>query len=157
MEKIIKPSSPALLPHWEKGGSLFLLLLKREKGLGVEGKLSWKILLFILNASLILSLTGCFDREAPGALYGTVELVGQQDASGVIVNIEGTQLSATTDKNGSFAIMNIPIGSYTVIVSKDGFYSETKTGITISTGSVDANVSFKLTSTSPPALPEESQ
>jgi len=121
-----------------------------EKIKGLMGN----ILLLLIGASLLAITTGCFDREAPGALYGTVELVGQQDASGVLVSIEGTQLSATTDQNGSFTIMSIPIGSYTVIAAKQGFYSESKTNITITVGSVIANISFKLTPTSPPALPQ---
>ena len=51
----------------------------------------------------------------------------------------GTQIihKAMTDQSGFYVVTNLPIGDYTVAVSKTGFTSEKRTGITIT---ADAHV-----------------
>lgn len=45
---------------------------------------------------------------------------------GVVVSLEGTDFSATTDARGQFEIMNVPEGTYTTVQTKLGYTSVSK-------------------------------
>lgn len=63
---------------------------------------------------------------------------GQQaaDSSGFTVSVLGTQFSASSDINGTFKIENIPSGTYTVNITKEGFKTASLEGMSIPNGSV---------------------
>ena len=92
-----------------------------------------QINILILVISLI-SLS-CKGPEGPvgpagpklkGDLKGIVILINENgsqpsDKSGVLVSIEGTSLTATTDITGSFTFSGIETGTYTIVCSKSGY------------------------------------
>ena len=65
---------------------------------------------------------------------------------GVNVLIEGTYLGASTDLDGYYVILNVPVGQHTVVASFVGYQDMSINGVTVS---VDLNteVSFKLVPT----------
>ncbi len=85
----------------------------------------------LLSAALVLA-TGCA-KDLPtqptprtGTLHGAVWLHdtwGKRltDHSGVTVSIEGTPYQAITQPGGEWAMPDLPAGTYTVKLAKDGF------------------------------------
>lgn len=59
-----------------------------------------------------------------------------QDSSGVTVSVLGTQYSATTDINGTFAIDSVPTGTYTLNLSKQGFKTASLEGLSVTDGQI---------------------
>jgi Carboxypeptidase regulatory-like domain len=88
--------------------------------------------------SLILAVSSCWPSEAQetlGSISGTVT-----DSSGAIVqgaavkvhNVDtGVEQTATTKNDGSFSIVDLPIGSYTVTFTKAGFKAEVHSAILV--------------------------
>jgi hypothetical protein len=71
-----------------------------------------------------LTLNAAAPAAAPtGRLHGIAlkNLDGETDMSGITVALAGTQLSATTDRDGKYAIEGIPVGSYSLQANADGF------------------------------------
>jgi uncharacterized repeat protein (TIGR02543 family) len=65
--------------------------------------------------------------------------------SGATVEIAALSKSATTDSNGNYNIINIPVGTYTVLASKTGYVSdETSVAITLGTTTQNFALSLKL-------------
>lgn len=68
---------------------------------------------------------------------------------GVVVSLEGTDFSATTDARGQFEIMNVPEGTYTTVQTKLGYRSVAKTvtieGLQTVNVELDVNIIGTLT------------
>jgi hypothetical protein len=72
-----------------------------------------------------------------GGLRGTIlDADFSVPVAGATVVLEGTALAATTTEDGSFVIIGVPPGSYAVLISKEGFVRERKSGLTINPGSI---------------------
>ncbi len=74
-------------------------------------------------------------QQTLGAINGTIT-----DASGAVISkaqVEaknlgtGLTVKATTEGDGSFSIVDLPIGTYSVTISKEGFKTETHTQIIV--------------------------
>ncbi len=61
----------------------------------------------------------------------------------VNVIIEGTTLGAATDANGEYFIINVPVGTYTVVASMVGYKPERVTNVKVS-ADMTTTVNFKL-------------
>lgn len=65
------------------------------------------------------------DVTVPGPatteVAGTARLYGEQDSSGITVELEGTDFSGTTDAAGAFSIEGVPSGLYDVTASRPGW------------------------------------
>ncbi len=97
--------------------------------------LRWVVLLFLAVACLATNAA---------AQYGTANLVGTvRDPSGAVV--PGARVTVSdasrgfvrhlvTDSSGSYAISNIPIGTYTVTFEAKGFMKVIQAGVSLSTG-----------------------
>ncbi|MBL8612644.1 MAG: hypothetical protein JNL38_35210 [Myxococcales bacterium] len=59
--------------------------------------------------------------DGGATLGGTASLVGDADASGIVVSVEGTALSATTAKDGAYTIAGVPTGVHAVRFKKGAF------------------------------------
>ena len=81
---------------------------------------------------VLLGLTSCNKDEdttpepiTKANIIGSVNLydegVTQIDNSNMIVKVEGTETSATTDADGDFTLSDVPFGTYTLIYEKSGF------------------------------------
>jgi hypothetical protein len=103
---------------------------------------------FCLASAISLSMP-LAAQQTQGAIVGTVV-----DASGAVVqraNISATnnstalQRTTTSTNTGSFAFQNLPLGLYTVNISKDGFETEKYPAILVQANRTDSiNVSLKL-------------
>lgn len=70
-----------------------------------------------------------------GNLVGSVDLLGTDDDSGAIVTIAGIDdYFATTAEDGSFNLRFVPAGTYSVTVTKPGYYPVTQNDVAIVSG-----------------------
>ncbi len=87
-----------------------------------------KNLFIIIFAISLIFLSSCNDKKKLDAnLIGIVKLFAEDeiaDASGVLVKIANTDFETTTDKDGNFELKNIPLGTYKITFSKEGYSSE---------------------------------
>lgn len=70
-----------------------------------------------------------------GSLSGVVFLQGQEKSSGVRVRVEGTQFVTVSNDDGSYQLLNIPPGTYSVSFAADNYVPYTATGVTVVSGS----------------------
>lgn len=105
-------------------------------------------LLFTLATVLSLALN-------VAAQYGTANIVGTvTDASGAVIpsvkvtvteSGKGFVRNLATDSKGSYAIENVPIGTYTVTFEAHGFNKLVQTGVTLTTGQTQrVNATLKV-------------
>ncbi len=89
--------------------------------------------------AVLLCLSKLEAQQTLGSINGTVLDPSGAAVAGAKVTASNTDTnfsqSATTKANGFFQIFNLPIGTYTVNVSRDGFQSEQLTGIGVQQGS----------------------
>jgi hypothetical protein len=88
-------------------------------------------------------------QQTLGSINGTVQDSTGAAVSGVKVTATNTDTnfsqSTTTKSSGFFEIYNLPIGSYSVSVSRDGFQTEQLTGISVQQGGARTlNVKLKV-------------
>ena len=88
-------------------------------------------------------LAATLPAQVPGALGGRVvdDRTGQP-LSGVEVTIAATSRSATTDSSGAFALRDVAVGRYDVVVRKVG-YQQISPAITV-TGAADPEELLRL-------------
>ncbi|GAB4331185.1 MAG: TonB-dependent receptor [Calditrichia bacterium] len=68
--------------------------------------------------------SGALAQQKAGTLSGVVtDYNSGKTLGGVLVQIEGTQLSGRTDEDGRFVIRSVPAGKYTLVTLKSGYYS----------------------------------
>ena len=88
-----------------------------------------------------------FAQTSMGRISGTVTDLSDAsigDAKITVVNVDTRATrTATTETNGYYTVTNLPIGKYTVDVAREGFKSESRSGITIS-ADARVTVDFKL-------------
>jgi len=88
-----------------------------------------ELLIFPLFLSFFFSVTSIY---ANGILSGVVmDSKTHQPLSAVNIQVLGTLLGGSTEKNGNFIIDKIPAGIYTIRASMMGYRSETITGVKI--------------------------
>ncbi len=124
-----------------------------------------------LCVSLLVCLVALFSlpthaQQTLGAVNGTVTDNSGAVVQGATVKVHdiGTNLeqSATTKNDGSFSIVDLPIGTYTVTISKDGFKTEVYSQIFVQgnrTSTVNATlqpgaITTQVTVTSTPLMNE---
>lgn len=87
-----------------------------------------------LSLIILLGISSCAKDDVPDAdpitkanITGAVNLYDegttQIDNSNMFIRVEGTipEISATTDANGDFTLLDVPFGTYTLIYEKSGF------------------------------------
>src|ERR1700719_3692449 len=88
------------------------------------------ILVFVLLAAVSLSA-----QAFRGTILGTVTAPSGAVVSGAKVTVKnaGTGLERTTDTSadGSYALPELPIGTYTVTITLTGFQTSVTTGVTV--------------------------
>ncbi len=88
-----------------------------------------------------------FAQTSMGRISGTVTDLSDAsigDAKITVVNVDTRATrTATTEANGYYTVTNLPIGKYTVDIAREGFKSESRSGITIS-ADARVTVDFKL-------------
>ncbi|MFH0901377.1 MAG: carboxypeptidase regulatory-like domain-containing protein [Pseudomonadota bacterium] len=71
---------------------------------------------------------------ARGDLVGTVALEGASEHGGVLVEIAGTALTANTTVTGAYSLSGVPVGSYSLHLSKPGFIGTTVASVAVANG-----------------------
>jgi hypothetical protein len=99
------------------------------------------ILVFSLSASTVAS------QSIHASLSGICKDENGQALSGVGVNLKnldrGTSRKALTDDRGRYFIASLPSGNYSIEVSRQGFKTEIRKGLNLTTG-VEASLDFTL-------------
>src|SRR6266849_5763170 len=95
-------------------------------------KLSFTILAF-----LVLLPAAAFAQQ--GQIAGTVRDASDAVMPGVIVEVTSPALiekvrSATTDSSGQYRITNLPVGTYTVTFTVEGFSKQQRDDVVLTTG-----------------------
>lgn len=83
---------------------------------------------------IILSATGTIEQAGTGTIEGTALLEGEQDHTGIIVMVEGTELRTITDYDGRFSISDAPMGAYTLVFTRGGYKNEYLDGVIVEAG-----------------------
>lgn len=73
-----------------------------------------------------------------GSISGTVELEGAGDHSGAVVFVAGTSYAAYSDAAGNFAITGVPVGTWTVMASKEGHLPASRAPVAVVAGEATA-------------------
>jgi hypothetical protein len=69
-----------------------------------------------------------------GSVSGIVRDEDGNPISGATVTIPGTTLQAVTDATGHYMIPYVPAGTYDIRISKNGYESETVSGVSVTAG-----------------------
>jgi len=83
------------------------------------------------------------EEELLGTIAGTVTDSSDEPIEGANVVVEGTELSATTDGNGDYEIDDVPVGTYTVTASAEGYKSASQENVEVSDNTT-STVNFTL-------------
>lgn len=99
---------------------------------------------FFLALLLIFTIaTVDLISQTTGKIAGVVRDDKGELLVGARVEIEGTQLRSGTDENGQYAILNVPVGTYSVKCTYVGYDSQVQSNISVSVG-ITSNVDFSL-------------
>ena len=83
--------------------------------------------------------------QTTGKISGVVRDDKGELLIGARVEVEGTQLRSGTDENGQYAILNVPVGTYSVKVTYVGYDAQVQNNIGVSVG-ITSTVDFTLSS-----------
>src|SRR5579864_131968 len=91
--------------------------------------------LVVFFASLALLSLSCYGQQSLGGINGTVTDSSGGVVQGAVVKIHnvatGFEQTANTKADGSFSIVDLPIGTYSVTFSRDGFKTEAHSQILV--------------------------
>lgn len=111
----------------------------------------------LARADLAVAAAGGTEPAGPGNISGSVrDAYNSQGINGAMVSVDGTDYSATTDNDGYYIISNIPVGTYNVTATAEGYVSETKEATVNEnlTTTVDFNLAAEGDQTDPEPEPE---
>lgn len=81
----------------------------------------------LARADLAVSAATGAEPTPTGNLEGTVtDAETGSGIEGAAVSIDGTNYSTTTDADGNYSFIDIPVGTYTVTAAADGYISQSK-------------------------------
>ena len=96
------------------------------------------LLLVVFCLGFILSPGHLFGQAATASITGRVTDASNAAVPGATVSIKNTATSATqtatTDEQGRYALLDLPIGPYDLTVSKTGFQNAARTGLILTVG-----------------------
>ncbi len=99
---------------------------------------------FFLALLLIFTIaTVDLISQTTGKITGVVRDDKGELLIGARVEIEGTQLRSGTDENGQYAILNVPVGTYSVKCTYVGYELQIQSGISVSVG-ITSNIDFTM-------------
>jgi len=105
-----------------------------EKGRRGNKPFVWRAVILIMLVFMI-SATMVFAQPPAGKVMGTVvDAATGENLIGANVYFEGMTLGAATDLDGTFIILNVPVGKYTMIVQMIGYRKMTLTDLEVKAG-----------------------
>jgi Ca-activated chloride channel family protein len=102
-------------------------------------------LLPIAAALLVASIYAQSSQKDAGTIKGTVTDENGSPIPGVTVQIEGTKMGTAASFDGSYVILNVPVGTYDLVATSIGYNKEKIKGVKVIADST-TEVNFKLTS-----------
>ncbi len=100
--------------------------------------------LLLITATLILFTNNIIFSQDTGLIQGVVkDLTKGKNLPLAQVFIEGESLGDVADSNGTFEIINIPEGTYTIIATMIGYETAKIKNVTVNAGNI-TSVSFEL-------------
>ncbi|MDF1563664.1 MAG: carboxypeptidase regulatory-like domain-containing protein [Deltaproteobacteria bacterium] len=87
-----------------------------------------------IEGGVDLSLPPIRLRASRGSVAGRVILEGRADHAGALASLSGTTFAATSTPTGEFEIREVPVGTYELMVQRDGYRTRTLGSVTISEG-----------------------
>ena len=95
----------------------------------------------LIASSLALAITSASaiaQDNTTGVLKGVISSQAGQELNGTIITVKhktkGITRTVTSDSDGEYTLRNLPVGQYTVTISKDGFNTIEQENITVSLG-----------------------
>lgn len=110
-------------------------------------KLRFSLFLIVLPIFLMTSVSVL--AGTVGKISGVVTDENGEPIPGVSVLIEGTSIGAAAQVDGSYVILNVPPGTYTLLASSVGYNKMRVTSVQVQVG-LTTEQSFKLTSSAVP-------
>jgi outer membrane receptor for ferrienterochelin and colicin len=98
-----------------------------------------------LSLLLLFLIPGVMFAQSGKIRGSALDSKTKEPLIGANIIIEGTNFGASTDVEGTFIILNVPIGTYTVKASYVGYRNFTITNVRVS-GELTTEVKFELTS-----------
>ncbi|MGD0133683.1 MAG: TonB-dependent receptor [Bryobacteraceae bacterium] len=93
----------------------------------------------VLCISLFAAIGNLYGQAATASISGRVTDASNAAVPNAILTIKNTATSATqtatTDEQGRYTLLDLPIGPYDLAVTKPGFQTAARTGLTITLGS----------------------
>ena len=81
-----------------------------------------KLKLLLIPSILLLFLTGTVFGAVTGKITGTItDAANGQPMVGVTIAVQGTNWGAVTDADGRYSILNVPVGTYTIVLTAVGY------------------------------------
>jgi len=112
------------------------------KSLRTHWKIAQLSLVFLMLVGVVLS-TGTSWAQQNGQVSGRVSDTDTKEyLPGANVMLKGTGMGASTDRNGSFRIFNVPAGDYEIVVRYIG-YEESAVAVTVGSGQVTKDIALK--------------
>jgi len=94
-----------------------------------------KLKLLGIICVLLFLLTGISFGSVTGKITGVItDAANQQPLVGVTVAVQGTNWGAITDADGRYNILNIPVGTYTLMISAVGYANVEVTNVEVHAG-----------------------
>ena len=98
-----------------------------------------------LNLLLLFLIPGVMFAQS-GKIHGTaMDSKTKEPLIGANIVVEGTNFGASTDVDGAFIVLNVPIGTYTIKASYVGYRSLTISNVRVS-GQLTTDIKFELPS-----------
>lgn len=93
--------------------------------------------LLVFLAIIVFTCHGVLAQDVMGTVSGTVkDAATGEEVVGAVVKLEGTKLGAVCDLDGSYVIMNVPAGTYTMIATLVGYADARIENIVVKKGAV---------------------
>ena len=102
----------------------------------------------VSNASSITLQT--LQLTPTGSLSGQITLEGTAVPEGIMVYLLGTNYVAMTDDQGNYTFTGVPVGTYALMATFDGFESQKQSSIEINSGDVAKMTALHLISLNSP-------
>lgn len=100
---------------------------------------SIKLLVFLLSSILWLTQTGVAQTQA-ASIGGTVTDSSGGSLADAVINVQSTstgfRVSGTSNASGYYLLRDLPIGSYTVTIEREGFRSYIRENLRLTTGQI---------------------
>jgi outer membrane receptor protein involved in Fe transport len=117
----------------------FFEILTQAGGVSMKRKISLKRKCLVVATGSLLASAGAYGQSTTSSIYGQVPV--EQGLSIVIHGDTGLTRSVAIDKAGRYNATQLPVGTYTVTLERNGTVLQTHDNVALRVG-IGANISF---------------